>query len=36
MSDHKQFLREFFSPLQYRRMVNVMRAIKDFFQWWKI
>lgn len=35
MSDHKKFLREFFSPLQYRRIVNFMRAINDLFHWWK-
>jgi len=34
MSDDKQFLREFFSHLQYRRLVNLMKALNNLI-WWK-
>ena len=34
MSDHKQFMREFYSPIQYRRLVNLMKALNNLI-WWK-
>ena len=35
MSDHKKFLREFFSPLQYRRLVNLFQALNGLANWWR-
>lgn len=34
MSD-KQFLREFFSPRQYQRLVNFYKAMHGFWNWWR-
>lgn len=35
MSDHKQLMREFFSPIQHRRLVNFFKAMRGLCWWLK-
>lgn len=35
MSDHKKFLREFFSPLQHQRLVHFFQALHGLANWWR-
>jgi hypothetical protein len=33
--DFKKFMREFYSPLQHRRLVGILKSLKALFTPWK-